>query len=245
MRIDSAAPNTDVAVMLAMCHTLLVEGLHDQSFLDRYTTGFDRFAAYLRGENDGTPKTAAWAAGISGIAAKEIVTLSRMAAERTMLTVSWSPTRSSWRAALLGRGGSGGDDRRYGQAGWRVSFGYTITNYLGNNVFKMPCAASPGRNAVVISFLLGSATCLARASPSTMTASNMSIPTLILSIGPAAIRFTIIRIPRMRLAWQKPSTVIVNEWWNAVARHADIVLPCTTTLERSDIGMTPRDPYVN
>ena len=49
----------------------------------------------------------------------------------------------------------------------------------------------------------------------------------------------------MRLAWQKPSTVIVNEWCqNAVARHADIVLPCTTTLERSDIGMTPRDPYV-
>ena len=25
---------------------------------------------------------------------------------------------------------------------------------------------------------------------------------------------------------------------------ADIVLPRTTTLERSDIGMTPRDPYV-
>ncbi|HCD20725.1 MAG TPA: Asp-tRNA(Asn)/Glu-tRNA(Gln) amidotransferase GatCAB subunit C, partial [Alphaproteobacteria bacterium] len=42
-----------------------------------------------------------------------------------------------------------------------------------------------------------------------------------------------------------PSTVIVNEWcWNSTARHADIVLPCTTTLERTDIGMTPRDPYV-
>ncbi len=52
-------------------------------------------------------------------------------------------------------------------------------------------------------------------------------------------------ISRMRKAWKKPSTVIVNDWcWNALARHADIVLPCTTTLERQDIGMTPRDPFV-
>jgi biotin/methionine sulfoxide reductase len=49
---------------------------------------------------------------------------------------------------------------------------------------------------------------------------------------------------RLRQAWAKPETVIVNEWcWNATARHADIVLPCTTTLERSDIALTPTDPY--
>jgi biotin/methionine sulfoxide reductase len=46
-------------------------------------------------------------------------------------------------------------------------------------------------------------------------------------------------------AWQRPSTIIVNEWcWNSIAKHADIVLPCTTMLERNDLGMTPRDPYV-
>ena len=50
---------------------------------------------------------------------------------------------------------------------------------------------------------------------------------------------------RMRRAWQRPETVIANEWcWNGLARHADIVLPCTTTLERSDIALTPRDPYI-
>ena len=26
-------------------------------------------------------------------------------------------------------------------------------------------------------------------------------------------------------------------------RHADIVLPCTTSLERHDIALTPKDPY--
>ena len=49
----------------------------------------------------------------------------------------------------------------------------------------------------------------------------------------------------MMQAWQKPETVIVNEWcWNPLAKHADIVLPCTTPLERDDMAITPRDPYV-
>jgi biotin/methionine sulfoxide reductase len=46
-------------------------------------------------------------------------------------------------------------------------------------------------------------------------------------------------------AWQKPDTIIVHEWcWNSMSKHADIVLPCTTSLERNDIAISPRDPYV-
>jgi biotin/methionine sulfoxide reductase len=42
---------------------------------------------------------------------------------------------------------------------------------------------------------------------------------------------------RLRRAWAKPETVIVNEqYWTATAKHSDIVLPVTTTLERDDIG---------
>ncbi len=48
-------PGTDVAVMLAIAHTLLAEGLHDRAFLRRYTTGFDIFARYLRGEDEASP----------------------------------------------------------------------------------------------------------------------------------------------------------------------------------------------
>ena len=60
-------PGTDVAVMMGLAHTLLTEGLHDQAFLDRYTVGFDRLAAYLRGVVDGVEKSADWAAAISGL----------------------------------------------------------------------------------------------------------------------------------------------------------------------------------
>lgn len=49
----------------------------------------------------------------------------------------------------------------------------------------------------------------------------------------------------MLRAWQKPDTIIVHEWcWNALAKHADIVLPCTTPLERNDLTLAPRDPYI-
>ena len=50
---------------------------------------------------------------------------------------------------------------------------------------------------------------------------------------------------RLQRAWQKPETVIVHEsWWTPTARHADIVLPATTTLERNDVGGSSRDPFV-
>ena len=48
--------------MLALVHTLVVEGLHDRAFLDRYTVGWPVFERYLLGETDGQPKDAAWAA---------------------------------------------------------------------------------------------------------------------------------------------------------------------------------------
>ena len=42
---------------------------------------------------------------------------------------------------------------------------------------------------------------------------------------------------RLRTAWAKPETIIVNEpVWTATARHADIVFPTTTALEREDFA---------
>jgi biotin/methionine sulfoxide reductase len=47
---------------------------------------------------------------------------------------------------------------------------------------------------------------------------------------------------RLRAAFRRPETIIVHETaWTSTARHADIVLPATTTLERDDIGAADRD----
>jgi molybdopterin guanine dinucleotide-containing S/N-oxide reductase-like protein len=50
---------------------------------------------------------------------------------------------------------------------------------------------------------------------------------------------------RLRRSFARPDTVIVHESaWTATARHADIVLPATITLEREDIGATAGDPLM-
>jgi biotin/methionine sulfoxide reductase len=51
---------------------------------------------------------------------------------------------------------------------------------------------------------------------------------------------------RLVRAWKRPDTVIVHEpWWTPVARHADIVFPATTALEREDICASSHDPYAH
>jgi biotin/methionine sulfoxide reductase len=52
-------------------------------------------------------------------------------------------------------------------------------------------------------------------------------------------------LPRLQRAWARPETIVAQEpWWTSVARHADIVLPATTTLERNDIASSSRDRFV-
>ena len=89
-------PNTDTAVLLGMAHVLQDEGLADRVFLDRYSTGYDRFLAYLTGGAGGTVRTPEWAERISGVPAETIRRLARDAAgKRTMLNMSWSLQRAS------------------------------------------------------------------------------------------------------------------------------------------------------
>jgi biotin/methionine sulfoxide reductase len=48
---------------------------------------------------------------------------------------------------------------------------------------------------------------------------------------------------RLEKGWQKPETVVVFEQgWTATARRADIVLPATTPLERTDIMLSKTEP---
>jgi biotin/methionine sulfoxide reductase len=47
---------------------------------------------------------------------------------------------------------------------------------------------------------------------------------------------------RLVRAFKRPRTIVVNDiWWTATARHADIVLPIASPLERNDICMSRHD----
>jgi anaerobic selenocysteine-containing dehydrogenase len=50
---------------------------------------------------------------------------------------------------------------------------------------------------------------------------------------------------RPRRAFARPDTLVVHEpYWTATARQADVVLPVTTTLEREDLGSGRRDSHL-
>ncbi len=88
--------------------------------------------------------------------------------------------------------------------------------------------------------------CSIRASATTTTARAATYPDIRLVYWAGGNPFHHHQdINRLRRAWQRPETIIVHEpWWTATARHADIVLPATTTLERNDIGASHRDAFV-
>lgn len=244
-------PNTDTALMLGLCHSLLAEGLHDQTFLDRYTSGFEPFRAYLEGETDGIVKSASWAAEICAVPETTITSLARrMAASRTMISISWSLTRQQhgempyWAAialaSMLGQ---------IGLPGGGFGFGYSAVNTVGNAMHQLDYAALPqGRNGVesFIPVARISDMLLNPGADFVYNGQRYSFPDIRMMVWAGGNPFHHHQdITRMLRAWQKPETIIVHEWcWNASAKHADIVLPCTVTVERQDIAMTPRDPYI-
>ena len=244
-------PNTDVALMLGLAHTLCAEGLHDEAFLARYTVGFERFVPYLTGARDGVAKDARWAESITSIEAETIRTLARrMAAGRTMISLSWSLTRQDhgeqpfWMgvtlAAMLGR---------IGLPGGGVGFGYSAVNMMGNHTGHLPGTALPqGRNEVTdfIPVARISDMLLHPGGEFDYNGARYAYPDIRMVWWAGGNPFHHHQdLNRLLRAWRRPETIVVNEgWWNAMARHADIVLPCTSPLERDDLAASPRDGYM-
>ncbi|ATW26807.1 molybdopterin-dependent oxidoreductase [Candidatus Formimonas warabiya] len=70
-------PNTDAAMQLAIAYTWITEGTYDQAYIATHAHGFDQFADYVLGKEDGIPKTPKWAAEICGVPSRTIKALAR------------------------------------------------------------------------------------------------------------------------------------------------------------------------
>ncbi len=70
-------PGTDTALMLAVLHVLIDEGLVDRGFVGKYSVGFKDLERYVLGTEDGEPKNPVWAEEICGTPADVIVKLAR------------------------------------------------------------------------------------------------------------------------------------------------------------------------
>jgi len=244
-------PNTDTALMLAAAHVLLAEKRHDEAFLARYCVGFERLRDYVLGGPDGQPKTPEWAAPICGIPAERIRALAlRLAGARSLITLAWSIQRAHrgeqpyWMAialaAMLGQ---------IGLPGGGFAFGHGSMNGVGNPRADVAAPEMPKK--------LNPA---ARSIPVARIADMLLHPREAFEFNGRVDYYPDVRLVywaggnpfhhhqdlnRLRRAWARPETIIVHEsWWTATAKHADIVLPATTPLERNDVGGSSRDRFV-
>ncbi|HLY46303.1 MAG TPA: molybdopterin-dependent oxidoreductase [Stellaceae bacterium] len=244
-------PGTDVALMLGLTHVLVTAGLHDRGFLARYCVGWDKFEAYLMGRTDGQPKDPAWAAAICGIPAAEVEGLARRCAgRRTLVTCSMSLQRAEhgeqpvWMgivlAAALGQ---------IGLEGGGFAYALGATSNTGKPPLAVPLPTMPtGRNPVadfipvarIADMLLNPGQAFE------YDGQHLTYPDIKLVYWAGGNPFHHHQdLGRLRRAFARVETLIVQDSaWTASARHADIVLPATITLEREDIGAAAGDPLL-
>jgi biotin/methionine sulfoxide reductase len=244
-------PATDVALMLGLAHTLATEGLHDKDFLDACTAGYDTFERYLLGEADGVPKDAEWAGSLCGVEPEAVRDLARrMAAARTLVTVTWSLQRTRYGeqpvwaalalAAMLGQ---------IGLPGGGFGHGYGSMGDIGSHgpLAKLPTLRqghNPVRTFIPVARIADML--LNPGSAYDYNGQRLTYPDIRLVYWAGGNPFHHHQdLGRLRTAFGRPDTIVVHEpHWTATARQADIVLPVTTSLEREDIGSGRRDTHL-
>ncbi len=71
---------------MAIAYVWITENLYDKEYVATHTVGFDKWKAYLVGEEDGTPKTPEWQETETGVPARDVRALAReWASKRTYL----------------------------------------------------------------------------------------------------------------------------------------------------------------
>jgi biotin/methionine sulfoxide reductase len=244
-------PGSDAALMLALAQVLDSEGLADTGFLERYTTGYPRFARYLRGETDGVVKSPEWAQALTEIPADTTRALARaMAGRRTTVLVSLSLQRARhgeqpvWLgitlAAMLGQ---------IGLPGGGFGHGYGSEADIGEPRRLMSAPRLPqGRNPVTAFIPVARIAdmLLHPGQAYDYDGQRLTYPDIALIYWCGGNPFHHHQdLARLRRAFRRPQTVIVHEpFWTATARHADIVLPATMTVERDDFGAGSADPHL-
>ncbi len=251
-------PQTDVAMMLAIAHTLYSEKLYDAKFLDTYCLGFERFVPYLMGETeDKIAKTPEWAAEICGIEADTIRSLSRaMAANRTQLLFGWCIQRQQhgeqpyWMgavlAAMLGQIGLPGGGVSY--AHHYSSIGVPSSGAAGPGAF--PRNPDKGQKPVHENddFKGFSSTIPVARWVDAILEPGKKIQYNGKEVTLPDIKMMVISgcnpwhhhqdRNRMKRAFRNLETVVTVDFnWTASCRFSDIVLPACTQFERNDIDL--------
>lgn len=248
-------PNTDVALMLGIAHTMFSTNKYSKDFIESYTEGFDKFSEYLTGKSDGVAKDAKWAAKITGVSEKVI---KKLAADffnnRTMLMSGWGMQRAHhgeqphWMLVTLAS--------MIGQIGLPGG-GFGLSYHYSNGGAPTAKAAIPSGMTAGAAIASGSewlSTSAAINFPLARISDALLNPGKTIEHNGTKITYPDIDFiywaggnplvhhqdtNTLVKAFKKPRTIVVNEiYWTPTARMADIVMPATSIYERNDIALT-------
>ena len=236
-------PNTDSALLIGLAGEIVASGRHDRDFLERCCSGADEYLAYLKGETDGTPKTAEWAASITGLAAAKIRELAgALVNQRSFVTVSYALQRAvhgeqSWwgaaaLAAIAGQWGHAGGGAAFGLG----SVGNQNTSYPLVPVTGLSHGKRPNKSFIPVARIADML--LNPGGAFTYEGKAHTFPDIKMVYWAGGNPFHHHQnLGRLSDAWAVPETIVVQDIaWTATAKRGDIVLPATTTLERNDIS---------
>ncbi len=91
-------PGTDTALLIAIAYEIITQNLQDQSFIETYSVGFEKYKDYVLGIEDNQPKTPEWAEEITSVPANMIRKLAQEYAtsKPAALIAGWGPARTAF-----------------------------------------------------------------------------------------------------------------------------------------------------
>jgi anaerobic dimethyl sulfoxide reductase subunit A len=224
-------PGTDAALMLAVLHVLLSDGLVDRDRVRALSTGFDELARSVLGQGGGAARTPAWAETICGVPATEIRRLAHAwaAARPAMLIPGFSIQRVQdgedvYRLTIALQLATGNFGVRGGSTG-------SLNNILPSpRVGTMSAMMSPGQPSIPVlrwpdAILQGER----GGYPADIKAVYAAGGNLLNQGGD---------VRKAMAAFDALDFAVCHELFlTPTARHCDVVLPAASALEKEDIGL--------
>ncbi len=245
-------PGTDVAIMLALAYVLATESLADRDFLSTYCTGYETLRALSARRRRRRAEVAA--VGVADLRAARRRTGRAGAADggrahhrHGQLVAAADPARRAGTVdgSHLGRdAGPNRASRRRFRARLRLDERTRVGHRLRFRLPALPQGPNPVRTFIPVAAV--SDMLLHPGEQFDYNGRRLTYPDIKLVYWAGGNPFHHHQnISRLRRALARVDTVVVHDpYWTAMAKHADIVVPSTTSFERDDYSGSRNDPLL-